>query len=181
MDYKERFITLMQSTRRNGVEELLAWLEETDFYTAPASAHNHDAFQGGLLYHSLKVFDIAVRIRAWNIEQKPVLADYLDLNSLILCCLLHDVCKIGLYKLKPDGKYTRVKRTLGKMHGRLSVQWCEEHGLDLMFHEKHAIRWHMGPFTSDFAADEWPSDVKEAMTYPLSWLVHKADAESCKP
>ncbi|MDO4214704.1 MAG: hypothetical protein Q4D12_02135 [Bacteroidales bacterium] len=180
MDDKERFLELIRSTRREGVDGLLEWLEETDFYQAPASAHNHDAFTGGLLYHSLKAFDIAMKLRQENLENRPDLANYWPVDSIILCTLLHDVCKIGLYRLKDDGKFTRLRRTLGKLHGRLSVQWIEEHGLTLTGDEKHAIRWHMGPYTQDLEVDEWPSDVKEAMTHPLSWLVHKADLLSCK-
>lgn len=177
---KEEFIKLLRSTRREGVEEFLDWLEGTDFYQAPASAHNHDAFTGGLVYHSLKAYSIVLKLREEHLAIRPDLEEYWPLNSLILCVLLHDVCKIGLYRQKDDGKFTRVRRSFGRLHGRLSVQWIEEHGLSLSYEEKHAIRWHMGLYTQDFEVDEWPSDAKEAMTHPLSWLVHRADLLSCK-
>ena len=42
--------------KRNGIEELLQWLDTTDFYVAPASAKYHGAELGGLLNHSLCVY-----------------------------------------------------------------------------------------------------------------------------
>ena len=34
---KERFITLLKTTNRAGVDKIIAWLESTDFFEAPAS------------------------------------------------------------------------------------------------------------------------------------------------
>ena len=42
--------------KRPGAEELLAWLESTDFFTAPASTKYHGAYPGGLVDHSLRVY-----------------------------------------------------------------------------------------------------------------------------
>ena len=41
---------------REGAPELLAWLESTDFFTAPASTKYHGAYPGGLVDHSLNVY-----------------------------------------------------------------------------------------------------------------------------
>ena len=42
--------------KREGSAELLAWIESTDFYTAPASTRFHGNLEGGLLAHSLNVY-----------------------------------------------------------------------------------------------------------------------------
>ena len=55
---KEQFIELLKSTNREGIENLLAFLEKTDFYAAPASTKYHGAYKGGLLEHSMKVYEI---------------------------------------------------------------------------------------------------------------------------
>ena len=34
---KEKFIELLRSTNREGIEDLIAFLDKTDFFTAPAS------------------------------------------------------------------------------------------------------------------------------------------------
>ena len=52
MTNKETFISLCQSITRPGMPELLAWLENSDFFTAPASTRYHGAYEGGLVEHS---------------------------------------------------------------------------------------------------------------------------------
>lgn len=59
MTNKERFIELLRSTKREGIEKLIDFLEKTDFFTAPASTRFHMSCEGGLLQHSLNVYDIA--------------------------------------------------------------------------------------------------------------------------
>lgn len=60
MERKERFINILSQAQRTGVVKILEMLERTDFYTAPASTKYHGAHQGGLLEHSLNVFDCMV-------------------------------------------------------------------------------------------------------------------------
>ena len=56
-ELKERFINLLKGTEREGINNLINWLEnETDFFTAPASSKYHLAVEGGLLKHSLNVY-----------------------------------------------------------------------------------------------------------------------------
>ena len=57
MTNKERFIELLRSTKREGIEKLIDFLEKTDFFTAPASTRFHSSYEGGLLQHSLNVYD----------------------------------------------------------------------------------------------------------------------------
>ena len=52
---KEEFIKLLKSTNREGMDNLLAFLEKSDFYKAPTSTKFHGNYEGGLLEHSLKV------------------------------------------------------------------------------------------------------------------------------
>lgn len=54
---KQRFIEICSSINRPGMEELMGWLERSDFYTAPASTRFHGSYKGGLLEHSLNVYD----------------------------------------------------------------------------------------------------------------------------
>ncbi len=49
---KQQYIELLTATQRKGMDKLLAWLESTDFFTAPASTRFHGAYEGGLLEHS---------------------------------------------------------------------------------------------------------------------------------
>lgn len=42
--------------QREGIYDLLSWLEDTDFYSAPASTRYHGDYEGGLCDHSLHVY-----------------------------------------------------------------------------------------------------------------------------
>lgn len=88
---KEKYVSMLTDVaqRRKGIDKLLAWLETTDFFTAPASTRFHGSYEGGLLEHSLNVYDAF---------QKLFGQDGDDADSVILCTLLHDVCKAGFYK-----------------------------------------------------------------------------------
>ena len=56
MTPKEEFLAIFQeNVSREGAADLAAWLETTDFFTAPASTRYHCACEGGLVLHSLSV------------------------------------------------------------------------------------------------------------------------------
>ena len=60
MTNKERFIELYKTNiKRPGSEKLLEYLlsPHSDFFEAPASARFHGSYDGGLLEHSLNVYD----------------------------------------------------------------------------------------------------------------------------
>ena len=85
---KERFITLLQTTNRTGVDKIIAWLESTDFFEAPASTQYHENYVGGLCEHSLKVYDTFETLhKTFNFD--------INITSIILMSLLHDVCKVN--------------------------------------------------------------------------------------
>ena len=58
MTDKEEFISIFkEKITREGADKLLDFLENrSDFFTAPASTRYHNAFEGGLLRHSLNVY-----------------------------------------------------------------------------------------------------------------------------
>lgn len=60
---KDRFIELLKSTKREGIEDLIRFLEKSDFFTAPSSTRFHGAFKGGLLLHSLNVYENFIKLK----------------------------------------------------------------------------------------------------------------------
>lgn len=40
----DRVVELLNSVERDGISDLLKWLEESDFFTAPASRAYHGAY-----------------------------------------------------------------------------------------------------------------------------------------
>ena len=88
----KRFEELLSSTGRTGADKLLGYIRnKTDFYKAPASTRFHLACEGGLLQHSLNVYDCLIAKKESPVW-KPILAEIPD-ESLVIMALLHDLCK----------------------------------------------------------------------------------------
>ena len=59
MTPKEEFISIFkENITRPGGDKLLHWLEGSDFFIAPASTRFHGNHEGGLVEHSMKVYEI---------------------------------------------------------------------------------------------------------------------------
>ena len=87
--YREEFISLFTSNiKRAGAQKLLAWLDTTDFFTAPASTKFHCACESGLVMHSVNVYK-TLRERFFEEGESE--------ESYAICGLLHDVCKAQYY------------------------------------------------------------------------------------
>ena len=131
--------TLLLSTERPGIDNLIGWLKGTDYYSAPASRNNHSCFIGGLAFHSCSVLNVlSSRVEALGEEVK---SDWTD-ESIIICALLHDLCKIGIYH-RVGVVYVFEDRELPLGHGEKSVILAMEY-IKLTDFEKLAIRWHSG-------------------------------------
>lgn len=48
---KEEFLNLLRSVKREGIDDLIRFIENTDFFTAPASTRFHGDHAGGLVEH----------------------------------------------------------------------------------------------------------------------------------
>ena len=137
---------------RNGINELVKWLESTDFFTAPASTKFHGNYQGGLVEHSIHVVEFGLTIFNWILKYKPEY-EYMK-ESVIFCGLFHDVCKISQYikeeKWTKDNNNKWVKYMGYSVddkfpfpHGPKSVYYISKF-IELTTPEILAIRWHMG-------------------------------------
>ena len=146
---KEEFLELLRRVKREGIEDLIKFLENSDFFKAPASTRFHGDYEQGLVEHSLdvyKILDHKVKncIKPINVPEE----------SIIIIGLLHDICKTNFYKVD----YRNAKNALGVWekvpyytiddtipygHGEKSVMMITEY-IKLTPKEKYAIRWHMG-------------------------------------
>lgn len=92
MDIKESFCSIYNDhIVREGSRALLSWLLESDFFTAPASTKYHGAHEGGLVEHSLHVYN---RLRRLCIAEY---GEVKDMEPIAICGLLHDLCKTSFY------------------------------------------------------------------------------------
>lgn len=94
---KEYFLDLVRSIEREGMntERLVAQLEGSDFFVAPASAMYHNAFKGGLCAHSLNVYKTLVGLSE---TMYPDNTCPYDANTLKIVALFHDFDKMNKYE-----------------------------------------------------------------------------------
>src|SRR5664279_2404923 len=102
---QETVLFFLQAVNRPGIESLIDYLVKSDYFTAPASTRFHNSFPGGLCLHSL---NLALTFNAANKQ----LLNPLPLDSVVICGLLHDLCKVNAY-LKIGKGYKSVEGIKG--------------------------------------------------------------------
>lgn len=176
MDPKQEFLRIVsENITREGIPELMEWIESTDFFTAPASTRFHGAYEGGLLVHSLNVYSQLKRLCGfYECDATP--------ESVAIVALFHDLCKIGTYKTEMRWRkndqnqweqyptFVRKEDFAFGGHGSKSV-YLVQHFMKLEPEEAAAINCHMGQWEATQYGN--PSEVYERNK--LAWLLHVAD------
>lgn len=186
MTAKERFISIFTSkVTREGADKLLEFLlsPSSDFFTAPASARYHSSYEGGLLEHSLNVYDCLCGYLASDHVKNTLKMSYSE-ESVAIVALLHDLCKINVYKkgfrnVKDEkGVWQRVDTfeyddPMPYGHGEKSVYMITPF-MRLTREEAFAIRYHMG-----YSSTEDERNVSAAFEmFPLAFALSVADSEA---
>ena len=177
---KEKFLELLKKVNREGINELIEFIEKTDFYKAPASTRFHGSYEGGLVKHSIKVYEILKHKVETNIEKVEIPEE-----SIIIIGLLHDLCKANFYKVDYRNAknalgvwekvpYYTVDDTIPYGHGEKSVMMITEY-IKLTPEEKYAIRWHMG-YTEP--KENYNAIGATYKKYTIAILKHEADLEA---
>ena len=186
MTVKEKFIqTYNEHIKREGADKLLEYLlsSSSDFFVAPASARYHSSYEGGLCEHSLNVFDCLVGYLNSDHVKNDLKLSY-SMESIAIVSLLHDLCKINVYKkgfrnVKDEsGAWKRVDTfeyddPMPYGHGEKSVYMISPF-MKLTREEAFAIRYHMG-----YSSTEDPRNVSAAFEmFPLAFALSVADSEA---
>lgn len=175
MTDKERYLSLCSSIKRDGINNLIDWLEKSDFFTAPASTRFHGSYAGGLCEHSLHVYD----------EMKRLLQVYPEIKvseeTIIITTLFHDLCKVNNYAVEKrnrknesgqwesyDAFITKPKLNYGG-HGSKSV-FITQQFIKLTTEEAVAINCHMSAFDGDVGYIGMAYE-----QFPYAWLLSAAD------
>ena len=184
MTARDRFISIFKTKiKREGADKLLEFLISSDFFTAPASARYHSAYEGGLLDHSLNVYDCLNAYLSRDYAKEKFKLSYSD-ETIAVVSLLHDICKVNVYK--PG--YRNVKNEQGKWeqvptfefddklpygHGEKSVYMISPF-MKLTREEAFAIRYHLG-FSN---VDDQRNVGKAFEMFPLAFALSTADMEA---
>lgn len=166
---------VLRNIFREGITDLMDWLDSTDFYTAPASTKYHGAYEGGLLEHSIGVYERLRELADWYKKD-------ISPESIAIVALFHDLCKVDTYKTEMRWRkndrnqweqypvFVRQEDFAYGGHGSKSV-YLIQNFMRLNPDEASAINCHMGAWDkSDYGN---PSEVFERNT--LAWLLHVAD------
>lgn len=189
---KNQFIELISGIERGGFlkEQLISFLENSDFFTAPASTKYHGSYPGGLCEHCLDTYKELKMLS----EKFPQF--FYTEDTIRIVSLLHDISKINLYKKDIHNK--KVYHESGSKSDNLGrFDWVSEqvyiidkehrfiYGnheqtsefivrqyVPLMVEESVALLNHHG----GTAYDSTPVNISEIFNnYPLSLLLHNAD------
>lgn len=181
MDLKSKFIEIYEKNiSREGSKKFLEWLLKTDFFTAPASTKYHCACEGGLLMHSLNVFNVMME-KHYNESED-------NLESFTIVSLLHDICKVHYYKVSKRNVKNEITGVWEQVpfymiddafpygHGEKSV-FLIERFIKLKPAEAAAIRWHMGGFDEAVKGGSFAIGLAFDK-FPLSVKLHISDLEA---
>ena len=189
MTNKERFIDIFKSKiHREGASALLDYLcsEHSDFFTAPASTRYHGAYEGGLLEHSLNVYDCLCDQLSRERVKEQYGISYSE-ESIAIVALLHDLCKVNFYKVSMrnvkdetghwvSAPYYTIEDSLPYGHGVKSVYMISAY-LKLTRDEAFAIRYHMG-FSESNNVTYLNNVGKAYELFPIAFAVSVADMEA---
>ena len=197
-----KFEELLSEVKREGINDLLGFIRKSDFYTAPASTRFHLSEEGGLLKHSLHVYECL------NAKQSaPIWKDVLKnvkRETILIVSLLHDLCKTYYYttdyknqktydeekvkfanprEVKHDAKGDYIWETVPCFtvdnkyplgHGSKSVVFILQY-MKLSMEEITAITYHMGAYCD---SSQWTELGQAYEKYPLALALHQADMEA---
>lgn len=179
MENSQKVRTLIKTIKREGTHNLLAYLETTDYFKAPASIRYHNVFEGGLITHCIGVLLLMVE---FNKKYKL----NIPWDTIVICSLFHDLCKVNKYKLNSDNSYTYSN--FGNCdHSKLSIELLTKH-IVLTPLEIEMIKYHMGIYgITEFATSIGKSNGEYSMkelinagNNPLIKLFHWCDDMECQ-
>jgi len=186
MTKKEEFISIYkQYIKREGASDLLDFLfsNKSDFFEAPCSTRFHLSREGGLVEHSINVYE-CLKAYLERTRVKELYGLSFSDETIAIVALLHDLCKVNVYKKSmrnvkdSSGKWVQVpsydfQDDLPYGHGEKSV-YIISGFMKLTRDEAFAIRYHMG-----FSDTENVRNVGEAFSkFPLAFALSTADMEA---
>ncbi|MST81537.1 HD domain-containing protein [Bilifractor porci] len=198
MDNKKYVVDRLMSTGREGMCDLISYMDEVGFFEAPCSGGNHLCCKYGLVQHTRNVMMAAENIGYALLGKK----DYEEIRpSVIIVSALHDLGKCGdfgkplyvpnmiknkKYKkstadteseyIQSDAKpYERNKNLTNVPHSfkSASIAW---RFIDLTEDEEYAIMYHDGLYDRETGG----MAIIPGHETPLYIIVHTADLWSAR-
>lgn len=170
---KDRIVSILKETKRDGITDLIECMEDGGFFEAPCSGAHHLSKEGGLAEHSFNVYEHMVALRlAFNSD--------IPADSIKICAILHDLGKMGDYgkanyveNILKNGKRSESKpyvtnSELKYLPHEVRSAIIAERYIRLIEEEEQAILWHNGLY------GQFKYDIQGRET-PLYMILHWAD------
>jgi len=187
---KKLYLDLVSQINRPGIDKLIEYLTESDFFTAPASTKFHLNTKGGLCQHSLNVYNNLIDLINIYGKDNRNLVEF-DKESIIIVALFHDLAKVNFYEeyIKNEkqyfenGKYDWVAVPAYRLRDNFTREnvfhshevnsyMVVNRYIKLTEEEAVAIMNHHAVFDNGNAR----LDISEVYNrYPLATLLHTAD------
>lgn len=153
LDNKKYVVDRLLETKREGMEDLIDYMDEIGFFSAPCSGGNHLCCEFGLVHHTRNVIMAAENIGYALLGKQK----YMEIrDSVTIAAALHDLGKCGDYGKqmyvenilksgkKSDAKpFKRNPELLPIDHATRSIKLATLF-IDLTEEEEFAIRYHDG-------------------------------------
>ena len=146
---KDRIISLLSEVDRKGIDNLIKFIEDSNYLTS-AQCYSHHKCQHGLMMHSLEVLDCMLNNNLAGIPRE----------SIILVALCHDLGKARL----------RGRKVGAGPHPSRSISILKRCGVELTKDEESAILNHHPKGFGDWFANAFNS--------PLQMLLQIGDCKS---
>lgn len=173
---KKYVVDSLLKTKREGIEDLVDYMEEIGFFSAPCSGSYHLACEFGLVHHTRHVMELAEKIGValfGGTEYNKIQ------NSVVIAAALHDLGKCGQFGkpnyvpnvLKsgaPAAKPFKTNPDLLYVDHEIRSVAIAQMFIDLTEEEQFAILYHNGMY----GPLKYSLQGKET---PLYMIIHWAD------
>ena len=153
LDNKKYVVDRLLETKREGMEDLIDYMDEIGFFSAPCSGGNHLCCEFGLVHHTRNVIMAAENIGYALLGKQK----YMEIrDSVTIAAALHDLGKCGDYgkqmyvpnvlksgKVSDAKPFKQNKALLPLDHATRSIKLATLF-IDLTEEEEFAIRYHDG-------------------------------------
>lgn len=182
LDNKKYVVDRLLETKREGMEDLVDYMDEIGFFSAPCSGGNHLCCEFGLVHHTRNVIMAAENIGYALLGKQK----YMEIrDSVTIAAALHDLGKCGDYgkqmyveNILKSGKrsdakpFKQNKELLPLDHATRSIKLATLF-IDLTEEEEFAIRYHDGLYErANYAVNGHET--------PLYIILHTADLWSSR-
>lgn len=166
-------VDLLEQTEREGIHDYIRYIENSDFFKAPASTKYHRNYSGGLAEHCLNLLE-PLKLSNSRLNESKQLPE----DSIIIITLCHDICKEGLYFGDYGNYFTLKGHPANNKHSLLSIERIKKY-IKLTRTERDIILYHMGLFSCyEYCLEYTPEDLMRAIKrHPLVQVFAAIDME----